>query len=77
VGIVEGEGAEGAHLGGLAFEAAMHALRHFRALLVEQDEGENAHDDELEQNEGGHELAANRAWFEQRHSWGTIPPRQD
>ena len=48
----------------------MHALRHFIALLMKEEQGENAHDDEFEQNEGSHELAANRSWSEQRHSWG-------
>ena len=66
-GVGEGERAERAHLKGLAFEAAVHALIHFAALLMKEEERKNADDEELEEHEGGHELAANRSWSEHRH----------
>ncbi|MGB6609821.1 MAG: hypothetical protein WBE63_08780, partial [Acidobacteriaceae bacterium] len=45
----------------------MHALIHFAALLTEEEEGKNADNEDLEENEGGHELAANRSWSKHRH----------
>ena len=64
LGIGEGERAEGGHLIGLIFEAAVHALLHLRALLAEEQDRKDADDDDLEEDESGHELAANRSWSE-------------
>jgi hypothetical protein len=67
VTVGEGERAEGGHLVGLIFEAAMHPLVHFGFLLAEEQERKNADDNDLEEDQSGHELAANRSWSEQRH----------
>jgi hypothetical protein len=52
----------------LAFEAAVHALGHFGILLTDKQERKDADNDDLEEDESGHELAANRSWSEDRHS---------
>ena len=69
-GIGEGEAGKRGHLESLAFETAVDALRHFRLLLAEEQKRKNADDNDLEEDQSGHELAANRPWSEQRHRPG-------
>src|ERR1035438_6488465 len=56
-------------------KAAVHALVHLGALLVEEQERKNADDNDLEEDQSGHELTANRSWSEQHIQGYRYPSR--
>jgi hypothetical protein len=68
VGIGECEVAKGGNLDRLIFEAALHSLFQLTLLMMDEQERENANDEDLEEDKGGHELAANRSWSQHRHT---------